>query len=101
MFNPEYNVLKVAGSLVGNKRTLGSMLPSFLKNFKVTYLVYNETNKVIYIAKSRTELAEILNTGVSIISMYILQKKNLYLGSLIITNGTIDEFVFTIDLISG
>lgn len=98
--NPEYNVLKVAGSPAGNQRSLDSMLPSFLKCSKVTYLVDNETKKVIYIAKSRSELAETLKTGVSnISSMYISQKK-LYLGRFIITDGPIDESVFTIDFLS-
>ena len=47
--NPEYNVLKVAGYPAGNQHTLESMLPSFLENYKATYVIDNETNKVIYI----------------------------------------------------
>ena len=97
--NPEYNVLKVAGSPAGNKRSLDTILPSILKNSKFTYLINNETNEVIYIAKSRTELAKILKTGVSNISAYIRQKY-LYLGRLTITNGPIDESVFTTNFMS-
>ena len=50
------------------------MLPSFLRNYKATYVIENETNKVIYIASSRQELAGIVKTGISNISMYITKK---------------------------
>lgn len=40
-YNPEYNVLKVAGSPAGIKRTVESMLPSFTKNSKPVYLYDN------------------------------------------------------------
>ena len=75
------------------------MLLIFLKNSKVTYLIDNETNNVIYIAKSRSELAETLKTGVSNISMYITKKK-LYLGRLTVTNGPVYESMFTTNLMS-
>ena len=42
--NPEYNVLKVAGSPAGDKRSLESILPSIKKNRKPIYL-YDEINK--------------------------------------------------------
>lgn len=35
--NPEYNVLKVAGSPAGIKRSLESILPSFIKSSRATY----------------------------------------------------------------
>ena len=54
------------------------MLPSFLKNSKATYLIDNETNKVIYIASSRSELAGIFKTGISNISMYITKKNYIW-----------------------
>lgn len=47
-YNPEYNVLKVAGSPAGIKRTAESMLPSFTKNSKPVYL-YDNLKKRTYL----------------------------------------------------
>ena len=40
IFNPEYNVLKVAGSPAGLKRSPESMEANLLKTSKVTYVFY-------------------------------------------------------------
>jgi hypothetical protein len=99
LHNPEYNVLKVAGSPAGNPRSLDSMLPSLLKNSKVTYLIDNETNKIIYKAESRTELAKVIDVYRGNIST-LISKKELFLGRLTVSESPLDESVYTTDLMN-
>jgi hypothetical protein len=73
-FNPEYNVLKVAGSQkpAGRKRSSESMLPSMVKNYRVTYV--DDKNKLIFIANSRSELARCMNLDLRNLSRILKEK---------------------------
>lgn len=99
--NPEYNVLKVAGSPAGLTRTFESMLPSFLKNSKMTYFIDNETKKIIYKTDSRTELAYAINVDRSNLSRFI-KSSGLFLGRFLILNSEnpLDISDYTTDLMS-
>lgn len=98
--NPEYNVLKVAGSPAGNKRSLESMLPSFIKNRKLTYLYDNLNKELIYISESRSEFAKAMKYDGSNLSRH-LRTKDLYLNRFIISNERLSESEYTTSLISS
>ena len=63
--NPELNVLKVAGSPAGIKRSPESMLPSFTKNRRSVY-IYDELNKTLICeSNNRRLLSEEVGIGYS------------------------------------
>lgn len=62
--NPELNVLKVAGSVAGNKRSSESMQPALLKCSKPVYFYDTATKQLIFIANSRVDLCKILGISV-------------------------------------
>jgi hypothetical protein len=70
-FYPEYNVLKVAGSPAGLKRTPESMLPSILKSSKPLYL-YDEVNKeLIHTSNSQINMCKALGITERNVGKYI------------------------------
>ena len=89
-YNPEYNVLKVAGSPAGLKRTAQSMLPSFTKNSKPVYLYDNLKKELIYTSKSLTELAGILKITVSNLGTCITNS-TLYLNQFLFSKIIIEN----------
>ena len=92
--NPEYNVLKVAGSPAGNKRSLESILPSIKKNSKPIYL-YDEINKeLIYKADSRINLSKVINNSSSNI-VKLLKSGDLYLNQFIFSDQLLSESEYT------
>lgn len=97
-FNPEYNVLKVAGSPAGLKRNPESMLPSLVKNSKATYVYDNKANKLIFVAKSRSDLTKFMGLDLRNLSR-ILKTKSLYLDRFIISSKLLNESDFITDLI--
>lgn len=97
--NPEYNVLKVAGSPAGLKRTPESMLPSFIKNSKATYFYDTQNKELLFISKSRSELASLIPIG-SNISVYRQAKDRLYLDRFFISDHLLSEDTYTTNLLS-
>lgn len=97
--NPEYNVLKVAGSPAGLKRTPESMLPSFIKNSKATYFYDTQNKELLFISKSRSELASLIPIG-SNISGYRQAKDRLYLDRFFISDHLLSEDTYTTKLLS-
>lgn len=97
--NPEYNVLKVAGSPAGLKRTPESMLPSFIKNSKATYFYDTQNKELLFISKSRSELASLIPIG-SNISGYRQAKDRLYLDRFFISDHLLSEDTYTTNLLS-
>lgn len=97
--NPEYNVLKVAGSPAGLKRTPESMLPSFIKNTKATYFYDTQNKELIFISKSRGELAGLTPVGYNI-SGYIQGNNRLYLNRFFISDHPLSEDTYTTNLLS-
>jgi hypothetical protein len=90
----------VGGWGYGNTRSLDSMLPSFLKNSKTTRgRAPSETNKIIYKAESRTELAKTLKVNLANISRFI-KNEDLYLGRLIFSEGSLEEVDYITSLMS-
>lgn len=98
-FNPEYNVLKVAGSPAGLKRSPGSMLPSLMKNYRATYMYDSKTNKLLFIANSRSELAKSIGLDLRNLSR-ILKENKLYLDRFILSSVPLNESDFTIETMS-
>lgn len=62
VYNPEYNILKVAGGTVaGLTRKAEWMVPAAEKNRKTTYFYDMFNKKLIYVADSRSKLSKVLN----------------------------------------
>lgn len=99
VFNPEYNVLKVAGSPAGIKRDPVTMLPSFLKTSKVTYVYDDIAKKNFFSTSSLTELAKLLNLDVSNLSKLII-KNSLYLNRIIFSNKLLSESDYILEIVS-
>ena len=97
-FNPEYNVLKVAGSPAGLKRSPESMLPSLVKNSKATYVYDNKANKLIFVANSRSDLTKFMDLDLRNLSR-ILKEKSLYLDRFIISSKLLSKSDFVTELI--
>lgn len=98
-FNPEYNVLKVAGSPAGLKRSPESMLPSLVKNSKATYVYDNKANKLIFVANSRSDLTKIMSLDLRNLSR-ILKEKSLYLDRFIISSKLLSGSDFVTEIIN-
>lgn len=96
-YNPEYNVLKVAGSPAGLKRTPESMLPSFIKSSKPTYLYDIKNKELVYISKTRSELCELIPAG-SNIGKYTLDKNRFYLDRFFVSDFPLSEDIYNINL---
>ena len=89
-FNPEYNVLKVAGSGSGFKRSPESMLPSLVKNSKATYVYDNKADQLVYAANSRSELSREIGLSLGTLSR-ILKEDSLYLNRFILSAKLLNE----------
>jgi group I intron endonuclease len=98
-FNPEYNVLKVAASPAGLKRSPGSMLPSLIKNYRATYMYDSKTNKLLFIANSRSGLVKSIGLDLRNLSR-ILKENKLYLDRFILSSVSLNESDFTIETMS-
>jgi len=96
-FNPEYNVLKVAGSPAGLKRTPESMLPSLIKSSKATYLYDIKNKELIYISKTRGELAELMPTGNNV-GKYLHGKNRFYLDQFFVSDYPLSEDIYATNL---
>lgn len=99
-FNPEYNVLKVAGSPAGLKRSPESMLPSLVKNSRATYVYDNKANKLIFVANSRSDLTKVMGLDLRNLSR-ILKEKSLYLDRFIISSKLLSESDFVTEIINS
>ncbi|GAA5133768.1 hypothetical protein GCM10023339_69810 [Alloalcanivorax gelatiniphagus] len=97
IFNPEYNVLKVAGSPAGLKRTPESMLPSFIKSSKVTYLYDQKNKELVYASQTRGELAELVPTGINI-GKYLYGKNRFYLDRFFVSDHPLSEDIYATNL---
>nr|AMX22271.1 NADH dehydrogenase subunit 3 [Cryphonectria parasitica] len=97
VYNPEYNVLKVAGSPAGLKRTPESMLPSFIKSSKATYFYDIKNKELLYISQTRGELWELIPIG-SNIGKYLHGKNRFYLDQFFISDHPLSEDVYTTNL---
>lgn len=98
-YNPEYNVLKVAGSPAGLKRTKESMMASLLKNSKVTYVYHNKAKKLIFSSSSITKLAQNLNMDLGNLSR-LINKNLLYLDRIIFSNQLLSDYEYLEDMVS-
>lgn len=96
-FNPEYNVLKVAGSPAGLRRTRESMESNNLKTSKVTYVYDNKTKKLIYISTSLSKLANLLDIELGNLSK-LITKNSLYLNRIIFSYELLQEFDYTVEV---
>lgn len=99
IYNPEFNVLKVAGSPAGLKRTQESMLPSLLKTSKVPYVYDNKAKKLIYSSKSLTKLAQLLNLYILNLSK-LITNNSLYLNCIIFSNELLSESDYITEIFS-
>ena len=82
LLNPEYNMLKVAGSTAGNKIQKKLMLPVFEKTRKITYVYDAEKKELIYKANSHTLLSKVLGIKRRLIPKQpFVKKKNGFLIS--------------------
>ena len=95
LLNPEYNKLKVAGSVLGNKIEKELMLPVFEKTRKITYLYDAEKKELIYQAKSRTLLSEGLGLKRRLVP------KQLYLNRFFISDELLSEKEYSSNLLSS
>lgn len=99
IFNPEYNVFKVAGSPAGLKRSPESMEANLLKTSKVTYVYDKKTKKLIFSSSSLTKLAKLLNIELGNLSK-LVTKNTLYLNRIIFSNQLLSESDYTVEVIS-
>ena len=95
LLNPEYNKLKVAGSVAGNKIQKELMLPVFEKTRKITFLYDAEKKELIYRTKSRTLLSEALGLKRR------LAPKQLYLNRFFISDELLCEKEYSKNLLSS
>lgn len=96
--NPEYNVLKVAGSPAGLKRSKESMLPSLLKTSKSIYFYDTISKELIFISKSQGSIARLLG-HLKGGNLSILRTKNiLYLNRFKLTDTPLNEDEYATNL---
>lgn len=95
LLNPEYNMLKVAGSTAGNKIQKKLMLPVFEKTRKITYMYDAEKKELIYKANSRTLLSKALGIKRRLIP------KQLYLNKFFISDELLSEKEYSNNLLSS
>ena len=95
LLNPEYNILKVAGSTAGNKIQKKLMLPVFEKTRKITYVYDAEKKELIYKANSRTLLSKALGIKRRLIP------KQLYLSRFLISDELLSEKEYSNNLLSS
>ena len=95
--NPELNVLKVAGSPAGLKRSPESMFPSLLKTSKSVYLYDDVAKELIYISPSRSDLGRVIDCDPSSIVKSI-QNNTLYLNRFKFSDSPIDSEVYSVNM---
>lgn len=101
LYNPEYNKLKVAGSVAGNKKDKELMETVFEKRRKITYLYDQEKKELIYIANSRTLLSEVLGLKRRLIPNQLYLNKFFISDELLVSSCDEIENGYTNNLLSS
>lgn len=97
-FNPEYNVLKVAGSPAGYKHSEESIKNNRIRNSKA-YYIYDELNKeLLYVSASQQDMAQILGISPTNFSRY---KETKYLNRFIFSNTTLNSEEYSENLLDA